>query len=240
MPIVIVYRSFLAVFCSTWIVYSAATSPITAKTFFYLTKWTYACITAYFILSTILTILHYTRRTKKQQHRRLINQPEFYDDESRDNIDDGGRDAEDDMKWYHRLVWILLNISSNMSLCVTISFWALVYDGKTVRISDIFVHILNSVFMVLEVVLSSVPLRILHLIYPLFYGLFYTFMTVLFWLLIDKTPVYIVLDYTHKPGLAAGVLVGSHFILLPLVQIFLYLLHRLRNCLSAKYSERSD
>ncbi|XP_031565181.1 uncharacterized protein LOC116300445 [Actinia tenebrosa] len=121
--IVIVYRGFLALVCLTWIAYAAATSPINVKTFFYLTNWTYTTITTYFILSTTLTILHYTQGTKKHQHHRLINQPELYSQrEKEQDTDDEVSDEENNLKWYHRFVWILLNISSNMSLCIVSPF----------------------------------------------------------------------------------------------------------------------
>jgi hypothetical protein len=172
---------------------------------------------------------------QEQQHERLVNEPEFLDDN--ETVEQG---KNDETRWYHRVLWLLYTISSNMSICVTICYWSLIYNGKGINTTDIFVHILNSIFMVLENVLSSMPWRLLHVIYPFAFGLVYSFITVLFWLLIDKSPIYPILDYSHKPVLAIEVLLGTHFVLLPIVQLLLYALYRIRNYLSTKYIENLD
>lgn len=166
----------------------------------------------YFLLAFINTTLHY-----------------IYQDEG-EEIEDNEEDMckHDATKWYDKLQWLLYDIASNMAIGVTLYFWAFDYKGTGVSLSDINVHILNSVFMIIDHALSSMPWRLFHVYYSILFSVMYTNATIFYWIWVDKQPIYRVLDYSKRPGLAAMLIFGGMSVVLPFIQLLLYVIYRFR------------
>jgi len=143
-------------------------------------------------------------------------------------LDDDNGKKQDRIKSLYKLQWFLYNIAATMSVGVTLYYWTFDYTGTGISLSDLNVHILNAVFMVVEHIFSSMPWRILHVVYPMLFTILYTKVTVFYWMYVDGQPMYAVLDYSNRPGLAALLVFGGLFVVLPAIHFLLYLIYRLR------------
>lgn len=134
-------------------------------------------------------------------------------------------------KRHHKALWVIHSIAANMSITVTFLYWFLFgsFDEPTgVGFAfDLSIHTLNCLFMLLDLALSSIPIRFLHFVYPMVFGVCYGISTVIYWA-VERRTLYGLLDYGNAPGLAIGLLVGVLFVLVPLIQLLMFGLYRLR------------
>ena len=136
-------------------------------------------------------------------------------------------------KWYHKVAWFFYIIAANNSLLVTVVYWSLLYSGYKIGELDVTFHLLNSVFMVIETCVSSIPVRLYHVVYAMLYGVLYLVFTVVYWLLGGSDPagnryIYPILDYESEPSAAAILVVLYGLVGLPAAQLFNFGLFRLR------------
>jgi len=149
------------------------------------------------------------------------------------------------MTWFHEATWVIYNIASVAAILVTLSFWLLIY--RTSRragagpISVIF-HAVNSIVMVSDTMLSSIPVRLFHFVYPMLYSIAYITFTVIYWACGGTNSfgmpfIYPQTDYTGRPVLAAVSQVCLFFIGLPLCQSLLFGFFRLRVWIQTKQTK---
>lgn len=109
-------------------------------------------------------------------------------------------------------------------------------------------HAMNSIYVVLNLVLTATPSRLLHFIYPVLFGVVYTAFSVVYHLA-DGTNVrgqpyiYSVLDWS-RPGRTLLMSSISNFLAIPVVHLLLFLLHvlaeRLGTCRRARGEEPGE
>lgn len=146
-----------------------------------------------------------------------------------------------DMTVAHKTQWILFNVAANSAVIVTLGYWCLLFPfmagADAVRglwgFLNITVHLLNAIMMLIEIGVSSLPVRLLHDIYPAIYGIIYVLMTLVLWL-ITKGFIYYFLDF-NQPGFAVGFSVLLLFVVQPLIQLLYFGLFRLRCKLERKF-----
>ncbi|EDO45066.1 predicted protein [Nematostella vectensis] len=236
LPVVIVYRTALAVYCFVWLVFSGFSTMLGGDTWFiYLTDWTYTCVTVYFLAAATLSTTEYVKQRRQSDKYRPL--PDS-DAEPTDKTATSGN-SDDVMYWYHKALWVLYSMAADMAVVVTVSYWTLLYHGFKIYLLNVNVHLLNSVFMLAETMLCSIPIRLFHVVYPFCYGAVYILFTVVYWSLGGKNNdgqpyIYPVLDYTHALRLALGVAFGVPLVVLPLVHVFMYGIYRLRCCFAKK------
>ena len=159
----------------------------------------------------------------------------------RDDVDEGVPAADDaeasqvfPMAWFHEALWVVYNIAAVAALTVTLTFWLLLFRLRNdVRALTVVVHGVNSVLMVGDTMLSSIPVRLFHVIYPMFYSISYIVFTVIYWALggtsyFGMSYIYPQTDYTGRPVLAAVSQVCLFFIGIPLCQSVMFGFYRLR------------
>jgi len=143
--------------------------------------------------------------------------------------EESGTPPPDETVWYHKLQWLLFDIASTMAIVVTGFYWAFVYKtGNIITWWSFSLHAINSLFMVLEHIITSMPWRLLHVIYPIIFTLFYIIVTVFYRFFIDAEPLYSKLDYSNNPGLAVGIACSGIFIAVPFSYLLLYCIYRVR------------
>lgn len=118
----------------------------------------------------------------------------------------------------------------------------MLFGGKTSGL-DFSTHALNSVFILIDLMLSSIPVRLLHIVYCWVFGLSYLLLTVIFWAADgtnarDKPYIYSYIDYDSIPALASGIIVAFVLVGQPLVQALMFGLYKLRNFLTQKCSNK--
>ncbi|XP_046339632.2 protein rolling stone-like [Haliotis rufescens] len=110
--------------------------------------------------------------------------------------------------WYSKISWILANITSDTAIIVTsIYFGALYKPSSGITLSNLNVHGLNSVFIIIDNVVSARPVRILHVFHTWIYAAVYIIFSLIYWAT-DRAVIYkYVLDWS-TPGSTVGIMLG--------------------------------
>ena len=139
------------------------------------------------------------------------------------------------MAWFHEALWVIYNIASVAAILVTLSFWLLLFsaDNGIGAITVIF-HGVNSIVIVGDTMLSSIPVRLFHVIYPMLYCVVYIIFTVIYWAAVAPRYIYPQTDYTGRPVLAAVSQLCLFFIGIPLCQSVMFGFYRLRVWIETK------
>ncbi|BFY98794.1 hypothetical protein BsWGS_01834 [Bradybaena similaris] len=132
--------------------------------------------------------------------------------------------------------WCFQNISNSTSVLVTVLFWALVYTGETQNYASINSHVINSLLVIGDIMISSAPIRIQHLYMPFIYLSIYITFSLIYWAAGGTNHkgqhfIYGVLDYSNGVRTAVVAICTIALVGLLLTQTFLYFVYRLRNCL---------
>ena len=139
--------------------------------------------------------------------------------------------------WLLVLDWLLFNLAASSAVIITLGYWVFVYwdlDGTSWLPSDIHLHVVNTVLLLVEVILSAIPMQLLHVIYPMIMGTVYVTFSVVYWAT-DKDRVLYpeVLDW-NKPDLALPLSCVAIFMVVPTVHTTLWALCKLRNYMYAR------
>ena len=87
-----------------------------------------------------------------------------------------------ELRWFHKIVWILHEVSVGFSIIVTIAFWTLLSQRIHLTIFSFNAHLFNTILMVTDLFLCEIPFRILHFYHSVLAAIVYTFFTlVLHW-----------------------------------------------------------
>lgn len=148
---------------------------------------------------------------------------------------------------YIKVSWVVFNIAVVSAPVVSavyffILFPMLIREEPNYRpgILDINLHGINSVIVFLEISLSAIPVRILHFVYPLAYGITYVLFSIAYWALDkDNNILYpVILDW-NNPGIATAIVIGIVLFATPLFQCTIFSIYRLRLYIYRKiYSEQ--
>nr|KAG5708440.1 hypothetical protein BaRGS_026167 [Batillaria attramentaria] len=144
----------------------------------------------------------------------------------------GTRDVEPSAKctpWYVKMYWVVSNMIQAFAIVVTVIYFTAVFEPKRIPLHDINVHGINSVILFIDVAVCARPVRLLHAIYPVVYGLTYVVWSAIYWSLDNENNVLYknVLDW-NVPGLTVGVILLLGFIGIPLLQLLHFGIFRLR------------
>ena len=141
--------------------------------------------------------------------------------------------------WYIQVTWLLYNIALTGSALLTILYWPLVYDGN-ITDTKLCNNALNTVILILDIMISRIPVRVLHAVYGATFCFVYVIFNVLYCLYgrdQSERPIYSVLDWRSKPMLpSAGVCVVL-IVVVPMMQFGWYLLFQLRLYLWRRYGQ---
>ena len=237
-----IYRFIIAGYCLGWIIYSGF-HPANGdeKWFIYLTNWGFTFVTLYYIWAAVVSVLHHCG-AKNNMAGMEMKASGNRDAEGRENL--GANDFEEppvSISWYHKGLWVIFNIAANSSILITLLYWTLIFGGKTSGL-DVSNHLLNSVFMVADLMLSTIPVRILHVVYALILGVCYILLTVIFWAVDgtnarDEPYIYSYIDYSKTPGFSSSLIIGFVLVGQPLCQALLFGLYKLRCFLAEKFGK---
>ena len=246
--ILLIVRLVLTAFCVVCLICSGfQDSNGETKWFIYLTNWSFTILTVSFILLSSLSACDVYREWNNRFQQTENHQGQYgtFEDEepARMNL---ASEVEATVgvkkpavikpaasRWYHQILWLLYNVSFCVGIFVTVCYWSFVSEG-TPKFLDVSTHALNSVFILVEVILGRVPIRLLHVVYTMIYLSVYVIFTVIYWKAggrnaKDEPYIYEILDYENKN---AGSLVASGLSMLligvPVCQLFLFGLYKLR------------
>lgn len=219
------------------------------KLLIYLTIWSYLLLTVNFISLSVVTIISCVRQWTRLDSRveandtnsngRLSSNEEANDnflqrDNERTEQQEYQNGTGEERTIYGKLVWLLWIVSSGIGLIVTLLYWTIVARSSRSSFLDVSFHALNSVFILIELFTNSIPVNLLHGLYVMIFGSVYVLFTVIYWAAgglssRGKSYIYNVTDYENgKPAFIAGTMIISAFVIIPLVQLFLFGLYQLR------------
>ncbi len=264
--IFIVYRLIAAGYITGWLVYTAVSMPVVLghPWIAWLTNWSYLVLSLHLIVSLIITVIHSDGPCFRQPPMRIAvsippdevagipHNSESAVSASATTYGTSSTSLSAEVEiiapvvyipWYIKIQWAFFAIISNFAFIVTLVFFVALFpymnDNQFAFLIDFHVHALNSIVIVLELCISALPVRLLHVIYPQCYGLCYVIFSIIYWAVDHKNVLYPrVLDWNH-PGTTVGVVLVLALVGLPLVQLILFGLYRLRLYLYNKvYSNR--
>ncbi|XP_066297439.1 protein rolling stone-like [Branchiostoma lanceolatum] len=226
----IAFRGFFTLFLVVFLVWHLYDSF--SRDTLYFTKadnWGYLLLVVYFIWALVLACVGYCRKHSSE----VIPLPNETEKEAK---------PEGRLPWYFQVQWLLFNMSFTVAFFVLFAYNGLVIKGEF-NIQDVAVHILNSVVALLDTLVCGIHVRLLHVVYPMCFGLLYVVFVLIYWGAggtdAKGNPyVYSIIDFSGDPGLAAGVCVGLVFLAVPLSHLFVYLLYRLRCVLVRMYEKK--
>ncbi|XP_046544474.1 uncharacterized protein LOC124254672 [Haliotis rubra] len=129
--------------------------------------------------------------------------------------------------WYSKISWILANITSDTCIIVTSIYFGALYDPSSgMTLSNLNVHGLNTVFVIVDTFITARPVRILHFIHALIYAAVYMIFSLIYWAT-DKAIIYkYILDWS-TPGSTVGIMLGIS-VLVFILQVVYFGLYQLR------------
>ncbi|KOB74293.1 Uncharacterized protein OBRU01_09365 [Operophtera brumata] len=200
-------RSFLFLF-STCVLLASVTLPLTTDVrfgfwFIYLSNWG--------LLLIVLTMAFSTSVCGYVYFKRPI-------------------DATFGLPWYVKTYWVLYNITIPVAFLITVFYWGVLKTSTSVHVNyapnpilDVMVHGINSVVMLVELICSAHPSRLLHIMQPLYFAAAYMLFSVIYYFAGGTDPwgnpfIYPVVDWS-KPG--------QTMVVITLTGLFLALMHLL-------------
>ncbi|XP_052212909.1 protein rolling stone-like isoform X2 [Dreissena polymorpha] len=157
-PLYLVWRVFWALYHTAWIIVTGVRADQWAgpdrsqytKWFIFLTDWAYLCLTIATIADAMVTTyIHFKRM-------------------------DIRKGAAASLPWYLRADWCLTTTAHVVSVVTSAAYWGLVYSGDEVTAVDIETHVIHRVYVILNVCVTGMLMRILHFWFPTLFGLTYS------------------------------------------------------------------
>lgn len=181
----------------------------------WLTNWSYFLLTAYSICSFVIVLYNYVTKYKCTKQSIMKNPPA-----------------------YIKITWAFYTMAMPLSYLVTVVFFVALYPRKNIDFlpaGDVHTHLMNSVLSTVEILVGALPIRMLHIVYPILLGVVYSIFSVAYWLYDPVGNVIYpgVLDW-NRPGKTLGILAFMNFVMAPLIQLTQYALFKARIKVYAK------
>lgn len=236
----LVYRWVMVAYFFGWLIATGVSyTPFGgAKFFIFLTDWSFLAWNAYLIASAASTTVkivcvhccggplcnHTSRQT-------LLDKPVPYIDIDKPVGCCGA--TSDETSWYQKIQWILFYLGVEMALLVAVLYWLLLYDGGNVDGINANTHLINAIIALVEIFISGVPVRVLHLYISISFAAIFLVFTGIYHAadgtnLQDDPFIYNVLDYGNSPGTASGWALGVTFAFVPLFHMIVFGLYSIR------------
>ncbi|XP_035698722.1 protein rolling stone-like [Branchiostoma floridae] len=202
----------------------------------YLTEWAYFLLTLHTVVSAALCFADYY---DSRSQRGPTSQENLSSDVvmTTGSTTTGGETTQTSVgqdsaqslqiPWHYKLYWVLYNVAFSGGIFITIVFWLLLRNDFTE--GSILTHAMNSVTIVMDVMVSGLPCRLLHFVHISTAGVVYILFTVVYWAAggtgLDGQPyIYPFLDYGGNPVLAAIVAVLAVVVAIPLCHCIVFAL----------------
>ncbi|XP_065665941.1 uncharacterized protein LOC100206519 [Hydra vulgaris] len=141
--------------------------------------------------------------------------------------------CENNLPTINKVHWFFSALTLNMSLIVTLVYWLLLF--RTDRLPtplawflNIDRHLIMLVWVIIDHIITKIPVRILHFVYPSTLFLLYNIFNIVYTKL-TKIIIYPIVNIDKEPVMTVGLVLAASFLCVPIVQVFLYLIiYRLR------------
>ncbi|XP_067683857.1 protein rolling stone-like isoform X2 [Haliotis asinina] len=205
------WRIFWALFHTSWLV-SSMVSPLGGAVWFiYLTNWTYLLLTISAVMDAVIVVCV-----------RI----------SRQDIVDGFTSY---LPWYLKLSWLLNSVVTEGSVHISAIYWIFVFSDQNLTVLRFILHGMNSIYVLCNLFVTAMPVRVYHVIYPVIYGVIYTVFSVVYHILGGTNEkgepyIYKILDWSKLKRTLPLVFLST-FVALPCLYLVVFFLHKLRTYL---------
>lgn len=213
------YRCFMFLYTVIWSINTTIFYAQQLTNYYgYLSNWAEWSLIVYFGIALGVSIYGLVKHKKALTHADSDSRP------SCSGI------FKDDLQWFHRLCWVVFSAIFSIEILVTIVYWSfLSHIATSSPAANIHQHVMNTVLMLIDLFVNAVPIRLLHVIYAMMYGVTYT----LFTLILHGAGVMSVyypglLDWRSSPGASAGLCIGLVVAAIPITHSVVFGLYHLR------------
>jgi len=247
--IYVIYRVFIALYIWFWLFYSIYIVPVWATQTgdckgtphywpAFLTNWSYTVLALHLTVSAIVTVYRSWPFGKD-----LISRPDPLAACKPEEADS----PEQKLPIGIRIQWCLFAIIANFAWVVTLIYFVVLYPAKNAKQReenpgaplkpphpvDLHLHAVNSLVVLIDLAIGAFPVRLMHCIYPIIYGLCYVLFSLFYWIPKNDEGKHCNVIYTNvldwnQPGTTIAVVLGLGFVLTPLLQLAVFGLYRLR------------
>ena len=196
--------------------------------FIFLTNWNFILNTFYFIAVTIMSAYHWlnVQRIKKTNQNDL----EQEDSERRNVI--STEESDSSPSFFVGTICVLMETSMITSIIVVLLFWIILsseIEGKSSgkQFVSISRHGINLLLLLLDFMFHRIPIRVLHFVYTLLFGVLYVVMSVVYCFTTTNHIYGKFIDWYNNPTTTV-VTVLATFAAIFLIHFALYGLHRLK------------
>ncbi|XDV35287.1 hypothetical protein PO909_005261 [Leuciscus waleckii] len=131
------------------------------------------------------------------------------------------------------LQWFLHSVMGCLSLTVTFLYWTLIHTPDQGSLTNTHIHVINSIQTIVDLLLSSTPVHLTHLLYTVLGGILYVIFVVVYWLMgctneSDEPYIYSILDLSERPLVATLCMLGVVLLCLPSCHFVLWNMQLLR------------
>lgn len=219
----------------------------------FLTNWTYFILTLYLTLHFVACIIYICKRggnccsqPSVEHHFGLFHELqvepslwvpgdhepsdyEFVHGSSNEEVTLGPTDFT--ISILLKLVWILYSIASSICLMVTLLFWITLWPYMNHTrfgfLLNFQLHAVTSIIIILEHLVSAVPIRLWHFIYTFIFGIIYVIFSIVYYA-VDHVVIYPVLLDWGKPCTPIFVCLLTSLVAMPLAHLFFFGLYKLK------------
>ncbi|XP_067683943.1 protein rolling stone-like [Haliotis asinina] len=221
------WRIFWALFHTSWLVSSMAystkvtSSPLGGAVWFiYLTNWTYLLLTISAVLDAVVIVF------------------------VRINRQDIIKGFTSHLPWYLKLSWLINSVVTEGSLHISALYWIFLFKDKTLTLLRFILHGMNSIYVLTNLLIVNMPVRVYHVIYPVIYGVIYTVFSVVYHILGGTNEkgepyIYKILDWSKLKRTLPLVFLST-FVALPCLYLVVYFTHKLRIYIRSKCLKNNE
>ncbi|KAK7105564.1 protein rolling stone-like [Littorina saxatilis] len=229
------YRAVLMVYTVTCVGIIATNRPVQvpdARWWSYLTQWSNLSLCLHLSLHCAVAVfVHCTKICGHRIDPHPQGDPGRLNDDNNTNNDHHAEQLDDRPPWYVCLVWISFNITSTVSLMVTLVYYVFYrfipfYNPDISSFANVQKHAINTLIVMIEQLVTAVPCRLYHVIYPLLFCIVYLIYSVIVWA-DDRTMIVYpnFLDWGN-PAKTIGLMAAVGLVVIPVLHALFFGIHK--------------
>jgi len=170
---------------------------------YYMTSWNYMLGVTYFIFAFVKQV-NYERAFRVSYNRMHSVENGFDQNENKHLLQPPNTNS---MTKSDKIYWLLFSTSFNLMMVVVIIYWSLLFDSDKSTVNKFFLfesidrHAIIFILFMIEYFFNTIPVRILHLVYPAAVGFIYFAFNYAFYRSTDKL-IYPIFDWKKSPNKA--------------------------------------
>ncbi|BFZ10380.1 hypothetical protein BsWGS_13419 [Bradybaena similaris] len=145
--------------------------------------------------------------------------------------------------WYLKLLWLMYNVISSCNIVITVVYWVVGYHAASSDVVSVEVHTINTAFIILNLMVTAMPVHMLHFIYPTIYAALYCLFNYIYTAaggtdLSGRAFIYSFIDW-GKPFPTAVVVTLGILLAVPVGHVLLFAIYTLRVFVYSKVNSAS-